>query len=108
MGIDLRLLPFDGPDFAHTVLSCDRVPELFDAIKELPSHPIDGRFATFVGDASGYGDTTEDSYGQPLRWLLTNELLRLNKLACQNPKNRAIWFYLAALPARTKVALCWH
>lgn len=109
MGIDLRLLPFDGPDFSHTVLSCERTPDLFDKIKQLPQRTIDGRFATFLntGDPS-YGDTKIDPYGDTLCYVLAEELAGIDLPDIKTGTNRAIWAYLRASPWRTKVALYWH
>ncbi len=35
MGLDLVLLPFDGREYSHTVLDCERNNELFQEILEL-------------------------------------------------------------------------
>lgn len=113
MGVDLRLLPFDGDYFSHTVLSCDRTPDLFDIIRELPKRPIDGRFTSFVGDAPDggehcYGETITDPYGDQVCYVLAGELAGLECKDWKVGNNASILGYLKMLPWKTKVALYWH
>jgi hypothetical protein len=129
----------DSPSivFSHSILNCWRRRELFDVIGKLPSVPINPemegktrkdveaedkakkrplstRFtsylATLPNGESGYGETTHDPYGSPLRYTLAGDLVKVGKHdgVTDNARNRAVWAYLAELPPDTKVALYWH
>lgn len=123
MGVDLYLLPVDGELgaadwFSHTLLSCERRRELWDAISAMPSREVPEEFSSFLGrvpDGSmegehGYGNTQEDPYGDRLRYTTAKDLVTLaqHEWVTDNPKNRAIWAYLAAAPPKMKVCLYWH
>ena len=118
MGVDLRLLPFDGDignfAFSHTVLGCERRRNLWDKIEALPSLPVPDGFTSFTGDAPdgelGYGETLTTPYGERVQYTIISELLKLtlDPGVTDNYKNRAIWAYFAQLPSNTKVALYWH
>lgn len=119
MGLDLKLLPFDGDhhdlSFSHTVLTCDRNYDLFDqiqALEETRGRLVPTGFSSYVSrdekyEESHYGETKETPYGQPLREVEVEDLLPFRRL-CADWKNLAIWAYLEHLPPRTKVALFWH
>lgn len=119
MGLDLRLLPFDCDQgdfcFSHTMLSCERRRDLFDAIQDtLKETPVPDTFISFQGrDEDGdtrYGKTSTTPYGDPLGWVTASDLLgfRRHVGVLDNYQNRAIWAYLEKLPLKTKVALYWH
>jgi hypothetical protein len=119
MGLDLILLPFDAdyPDliFSHTVLLCERSLDLFAIVKTLDASPVPAGFNSYLGrHANGercYGPTAETAYGDPLAWVsaywLCSPHIALHPDVQNNAKNRAIWAYLAHIPALTKVALYW-
>lgn len=124
MGLDLTLLPFDCDSsilsFSHTVLSCERRGDLFDAIRvieEKHGHDTPERFSCYLGihdketcGARGYSQVTQTPYGKRLQFLLVSELFPLftHRDVQDDAKNRAIWAYLSQLPPDTKVALFWH
>lgn len=117
MGLDLRLLPFDAEMFrlsySHTVLSCEREYELFDAIIKVERQQgrvVPANFSTFVSrddkyEETHYGNTQETPYGEKVRELEVESLLVFEP---KHWKNKAIWVYLRELQPRTKVALFWH
>ena len=117
MGLDLRLLPFDcdNGDFAysHTILSCDRDSQLFDAIRELNQLSVTGRFYTFTGRQEGfedvcYGNTQKTPYGEPVKFAIAGDLYRCFRNSGGTGVNSAIRAYLQCLEPQTKVALYWH
>lgn len=111
MGLDLRLLPLDGCDFSHTMLSCDRCPELFKLVLELEERfgkDVPRGFKSFAGSA--YGLTSETAYGVPIKTLRVEQLYDLTKYVCtmDSRLNKGVWAYLHELPMGTPVALYWH
>lgn len=123
MGVDLSLLPFERPgmpdDWAisHSVLFCERRSNLFADIAEIEKKGaaiVPKDFGTYLCRAGGgdshYGNTQETPYGDPLRTLLVRDLLGFAKHedVLDNPRNRAIWVYLAQINPETPVALFWH
>lgn len=121
MGLDLKLLPFDGDfndySFSHTILNCFRMGELFDAIKTLENRlgrPVGENFSSYFGkqaenEAYSFSETHITPYGEELKFVLVGDLLAFKTHAQvqENWKNRAIWAYLAQLPLTNKVALYW-
>lgn len=117
MGLDLRVLPFDGdfPQlcFSHTVLGVDRCAALFEQIDALPSWPVPEGFASFTGQADGiedtcYGDTTETPFGQRTCYVFAGQLAAIPVPERAGYKTRATWAYLRELPPETKVAVYWY
>ena len=109
MGVDLKLLPFDCDlemlSFSHTVLNVDRDYMLFDKIKELPSAPVREDFTSYLSrddayEEPHYGDTTEDPYGDPVRYVLAGDL---KTVGIQGPTGA----YIDVLDDDNKVALFW-
>jgi hypothetical protein len=83
MGIDLTLLPIReiGPTgwFSQHVLRTHRWSELYGLIRGLPSMPVAESFDSYVGGRTpegehAYGNTQEDCYGDPVRWVLARDL----------------------------------
>lgn len=120
MGVDLALLPFDGElsddvAFSHTVLDCFRRRELWEHIEALPDEPVPARFDTYLShddawdEGTHYGNTQRTPYDTPVRCVRVADLLPLrhHQGVQDNPKNRAVWAYLAELPPDTRVALYW-
>lgn len=119
MGVDLRLLPFDcgmsGNEYSHTILSCERDYTLFDEIQLIEkqrARVVPPSFSTFVSrdgayEEPHYGNTQETPYGDPLREVEVEDLLKVKHYATRGVNN-AIWAYLANLLPRTRVALYWH
>lgn len=121
MGLDLSLLPFEADherlSFSHSVLSVDRTEivrvvweSLRDAGETTPDH-----FSSYLCregeiEETHYGVTTTDPYGNRVRCVSVEELLafREHPGVYQDPRNRAVWAYLAELPEKTRVALFWH
>jgi hypothetical protein len=124
MGLDLSLLPFDCDldtiHYSHTILDCERRYALFDPLQALADalgRPVPADFRSFRGEGSccdcgepHYGPTTTTPYGTTLYAVTVDALLSFtqNPGVQESTKNRAIWAYLAVLPAETKVALYWH
>ena len=118
MSVDLILLPFDADiphlSFSHTVLNCRQDYELFDVIEAVEKEKgrrVPDDFASYVSrddkyEETHYGLTIETPYGLPVNEVEVERLLEIT--APKRGINAAIWAYLAALPARTKVALFWH
>ena len=116
MGLDLYLLPIESETvhFSHTVLNCQRRPDLFKELLSIPSEPVSQYFSTFLSRGEDgehcYGKTTTTPYGQALTWVRLESLLlyRDHIDVRDNSRNRAIWAYLGELPPFTKIALYWH
>lgn len=119
MGLDLRLLPFEGSlgesaAFSHSVLSCDRNYDVFDAVQEIETQrgrDVPRDFHTFLSrddkyEESHYGNTQETPYGNRLKEVEVEDLLPIRGIT--TGRNRAVWDYLSALPPRTRIALYWH
>ena len=109
MGVDLKLLPFDCDlevlCFSHTVLNVDRDYALFDRIKEVPSIRVREGFTSYLSrddayEETHYGDTTEDPYGDPVRYVLASDL---KTIGLPGPTGA----YIEALDDDNKVALFW-
>lgn len=120
MGIDLKLLPFDAESmavsFSHSVINVTRSRQLFEEISKIPAHPVPDNFSSFLGKPCDgdcgerhYGKTVEDPYGGRVSWLYAIELIQFDDHphVKEDWRNRAVWAYLKALPAETKVALYW-
>ena len=116
MSVDLRLLIFDHDEgerlsFSHTQMELGADYDLHDKIKSLPSMPVPKGFTSYSGKASdgetGYGETQEDCYGERVKWILSDDLLKIDVSDCA-PKVKAAWAYIACLPPETKIALFWH
>lgn len=118
MGVDLFLLPFEPSGegtYAYTVLEVERRRLLWESIKAIPSYPVPDRFMTLVSIAQTeerdwvHGNTQQDSYEQPIRWVYAKDLKRLHghEAVEDNHRNQAVWAYLNALPDDMPVALVW-
>lgn len=117
MGLDLRLLPFDSDFFSHTILTCERRSELFDALRGVEARngrDVPDNFKTFIarrpdGD-TGYGITIRTPYGENLKYVLASDLVTFaeHNDVTDNAVNRAIWAYLQQLNPNTKIALYWY
>jgi hypothetical protein len=116
MGRDLTLVPVEAtdPNLGHTQLCCFRRRELFEQIDLLPKEPVLKNFYCFLAfigeEQQGYGIVTHDPYGEPLRMVRVESLLalRTHPDVVGQPANRAIWAYLAELPADRQVVLYWE
>jgi hypothetical protein len=121
MGLDLALLPFEAErdewGFSHSILQCERDQLLFDHISNISGESVPKRFATYLCSDDAYeephyGNTQRTPYDEPLTWVRVEELIDAYNAAylhdTPHPRNRAVWSYLSALPARTKIALYWH
>jgi hypothetical protein len=120
MGLALRLLPFDCDEslsaYAHTLLSCEDSPALFDALAGLSGTAVPSHFTAFCAppDApqgrEGYGVVTTTPIGEPLTYVLATTLQGFTEHPDveDSTTNRAIWAYLGCLAPQTKVALFWH
>jgi hypothetical protein len=119
MGLDLRLLPFEGElgqdsAFSHSVLSCSRNYDVFDAVQDIEKSKgrlVPRYFSTFLCrddkyEESHYGNTQDTPYGERLKEVEVEDLLPVARYA--TGQNKAVWAYLAELPARTRIALYWH
>lgn len=108
MGVDLKLLPFYIEGFSLTVLTCERWGELFEAISNIESTVIPSPFNSYLGD-DGYGKTSHDAYGSPLRAVTAGQLSKLKEhpSVLRNDINFAVWAYLNALHPDVQVALYW-
>jgi len=119
MGVDLMLLPmtvdYDGMTaVAYTTLELERRHELWPLVRTLSMEPVPAFFETLLSpegpeESWAAGNTQTDSYGSPLRCVLAEDLYSLaDHPAVQgNHTNRAVWAYLAQLPAGMRVALYW-
>lgn len=122
MGIDLRLIPLHSPikpgrDFYEStfVLAVERRTALWDAIRQIQrehGQAIPGEFFSHYPDSrtgEGYGLTTEDSYGAPVRYVLAGHL----KPLASRPEvsgdviNRAIWAFIWKLPDDWPIVMYW-
>ncbi len=140
MTLALTLLPITvhlGPGLAsHEVLAVTLTEALAGAVLGVRSRPLAETLNSYMGSAWGrqvhevegpslvistepaavvdqvrcYGLTTEDAFGQPLRWVFADALaeLRLLEDVSTVAHNRAVWAYLGALPPDARVVLYWH
>jgi hypothetical protein len=130
VGVDLELLPTYQPgDFGYSpsLLRVDRRQELWDSIEAANPRPVPegvtlysyaGRGLTASDDEEkGFGETTEDAYGNPLTYLPAGKLADLfrefNRAEREEDPdhysrtNRAIEGYLTELPPGLPVILYW-
>lgn len=117
MGVDLTLMPMlseHSLDAAHDLIQLERRRELWDPIVALPQKPIPKPLACYVargptGDPA-YGDEFETPYGEPITYTTAADLLTLkdHEGVQDNWQNRAVWAYLAQMPATYPIALWWH
>ncbi len=118
MGVDLTLLPFDADranlSFSHSVLGIERRRELWDLILEMEIDVVPNGFTSYLSrlenGETGYGETMETPYGEPLKYTKAERLVSLahHEEVRNNFKNRAVWAYLMELPPETKIALYWR
>ena len=116
MGVDLKLFPitFRESWSAFDSLDVERRRELWDDIVELPSLEIPKPvYCTEGRDDHGepcHGEVTESPYGARLRWVNAGDLLTLkdHEAVRDNWRNRAVWAYLAEMPADWPIVLYWH
>lgn len=115
MGVDLALLPIGGElsrgkRCAFSLIECERDSDIWEAIEDLVK--AKGQDATglrsYMSDADGcehcdrrgYGDTTQDAYGAPIKMLRARDLATLATLVNTSFSawaNAPIWAYLARL-----------
>lgn len=119
MALDLKLLPFkQGDEFSQIVLTTERRHELFEEISTLAEEhgrSIPEDFNTYLSqegdvlECSYYGNTQEDDYGKPLKYLRADTLAQLtpHPAVLDNDLNRAVWAFLGALGDRWRVVLYW-
>lgn len=116
MGRDLTLIPVEAldPNLGHSLLRCFRRRALFEQIDALSQAPVLERFYCYLAalgpEQTGYGVVTHDPYGNPLRMVRAGQLLGLRDHpdVTGYPSNRAIWAYLAELPADRLIVLFWE
>jgi len=121
MGLDLKLLPFDGERgqfaYSQTVLRCERDTDFFNQIIELEDRigkPVPHEFDSYLSSEddgeSKYGNTQDTPYGEQLRWVPVGELYRLFELERDNwaNVNVAVAAYLSVLKPNQKIALFWE
>jgi hypothetical protein len=104
--------------FSHSILTCTRRGDLFDAIMSATegiAKPVPTDFSTYLSrddkyEEPHYGTTTETPYGNPLMWVQARALrqFRTHEGVRDNPTNKAVWAYLANIPPYTPIALYWH
>ncbi len=113
MGRDLKLLPMEGSDFSHTVLSVHRNYELFDAIEALDASEIPPNIASYIGgtvpDGSSEGETMygyldTDPYDCAYTWVAAGPLYWV---FYKHAPDCPVTAYLGALDAKTLVVLAW-
>ncbi|MHC2251007.1 hypothetical protein ACVILK_000699 [Bradyrhizobium embrapense] len=116
MSTSLTLLPKLSESFwfCHDILRLDDDSDLFREILLIkPStvpEPVSCHMATRPDGERGYGEVTEDSYGDPLGWVSAGALvqLRRNPAIAGSDRNRAALAYLAELPPTWPIVLYWH
>jgi hypothetical protein len=119
MGLDLRLLPFEGSKevpYSHSILSCGRDERVFEQIQNIQKNSgllVPDDFKTFVSTSDDteahYGETLGTPYGEDLFYVTVHELVTEVKLPEDTHfRTKAVWAYLKELPPDTKVALFWH
>jgi len=112
MGIDLKLLPLLGLDHwaALDILQLERRHELWPEILALPSAVINEPLSCYETEDACYGEVETSAYGEPLRWVRAAQLcdLKQHKGVQDNWRNRAVWAYLACMPAARPIVLYWH
>lgn len=117
MSTFLYLLPFDGDygydAFSHTVLGIDPSPELQEELENLPAIRVPEKFSSFLAwdrdEESLCGNTQEDDYEEPLKFVLAEQLqpFSTHEWIESGFNRKAVWAFLKELPPRTKVALYW-
>ena len=120
MGLDLRLLPIEanledkGLVFSHTVLAMERDRDFFSTLSMLSQERgeyASEHFTCYLSrDDKGYGKKIEDAYGDRLRWLYADSIVRAMRYSMRKNvhQNFAVMQYLDALPSKTKIIIDWH
>ena len=112
MGVDLRLHPMKY----HTMdwwlgtesFSLDRDYELQFQVKRCASKLIPSTKRVQLYKDHGVSNTTEDAYGELLRYAEAGELAKCSLSKNASPWNRAAWEFIRNLPPETPVILWWH
>lgn len=94
----------DKTAYCFSRLNLERRRELWP---EINGKPLGKKVSGYFKD--NYGEITEDCYGGKITYLEAGELLELknHESVRDNFTNRAIWAYLAELPADHKIILYW-
>lgn len=116
MGVDLKLLPLIGADYwaAHDMIEIERRRELWPAIEALPQANIPKPLSCFLARSEGgdhcYGEAETTPYGDRMKYTTAGDLLTLKDLPAVNDhwRNKAVWAYLAQMPAQWPIVLYWH
>ena len=117
MGVDLLLLPLIHESIwvSLDLIRIERSYELWDDINALSQSPIPKALSCYVTrdkkmGGTYYGDVEETPYGQRLQYATAGDLMTLSKHSAvqNNWRNRAVWAYLAAMPAGWPIVLFWH
>lgn len=111
MSVDLTLLPYgyggwvtDEMDWSHDALQVFEARDLWDKIKALDANLVEPDFHSYVSrdskyEESHYGNTTEDPYGNKVKWVHAKDL----KPLLIGPPGA----FINALKDDHKVALFW-
>jgi hypothetical protein len=121
MSLDLTLIPIEHDDprfsYGHTMLCIDVGGFWHDALRGVTREPVPSNFNTFRsrsrGGESKYGNTQDTPYGEPLKCVRVEALLRAMSKHYTEPnsgtdRDRAALAYLSCLPPFSRVALFWH
>ena len=128
MGLDLTLLPAEAFKvdkgklwgFSHTMLRLSRDYNLWSHIKEVKSVSLDSfkevDFTCFLSPnkdgESSYGQLTKTPYGDPLKFVKADDLLKAMKechaVESLMPWNAAAMNFLKEIPPDTMIGLYWH
>ena len=133
MSLDLTLLPYNSEhvNYSHIVLSLQtNSRDLFEEIERLSKEEtlnsiefisekqvngeVEKNFASYLGkDEEGetaYGDTIEDEYGLPIRWVRASVLQGLTNhdSVKRHLLNKQAWGYINSCPPDMRIALYWH
>lgn len=107
MGLDLTLLPIDSEEafFSHQVIGVAQCADAFQRIDSLSPQLLEKSirsYLAFIGDGVvGYGDLSEDRYGEPLKWLFAEQLRGCDLGGTTHS-------FVNAMPDRARVVLFWH
>src|SRR4051812_23406729 len=109
MGIDLQAMASSfrerqGELLPTATLRFDRDPQLFSMLSK-DSLPVDLKVGCY--EEEGLVFKQEDRYGQPLTFITSSHVARLEIPEGLSPWNNAVLVFLKALPEGVKIVLYW-
>lgn len=117
MGLDLTLLPIDhfneSLSFSHTVLRTYGGYDLFELLETVDQLPVPANFKSYLSrddeyEATHYGTTTQDPYGEHINYTTVGKLLAAVEKRSSPWAPSTVMAFLEAMKPDSKIALFWH